>query len=358
MFQCFIKLYYTISARVNTKSVTWIPPAGGFWVPSKPIDRGCHQPYFYTPMKHDKIPYLYIAGAGFSGSTLLAFLLNSHPQMASISEVEGPMPDLDIETYTCSCGALLLSCPFYLELEKSIQNMGSTFSLRDWRTKFQLSKNRAINIPLVRPLRNTLLERIRDRAVSYLPTYGNTIREVALRNLHFAKATLSLTGKKIFVDAQKDSIRIKFLKEIDEIDLKVIHLIKDARGGAMSYMKHSGRHDAKWASRRWLIANMNTDRARRYVQKTRWLRIHYSELCENYQITVDRIADFVGAERATIQRNFLDGDHHIVGNVMRLKRNQRVKKDDSWKEHLSPDDIDTIARIGGKANRYFGFEWP
>jgi hypothetical protein len=124
-------------------------------------------------MTGDKIPYLNIIGASYSGSTLLAFLLNAHPCMVSMGEqrskVVGIVPRVVIERHPCSCGALLLQCPFFLELERRINALGSSFKLTHWQTLFQLSQHRWLNIFLVRPLRCTCLEQIRDRLVPLWP---------------------------------------------------------------------------------------------------------------------------------------------------------------------------------------------
>jgi hypothetical protein len=312
----------------------------------------------YVSMSADKIPYLYVTGASYSGSTLLAFLLNSHPEAASISEVGGPYPGTDVRMYRCSCGAPLVDCPFYGELAARIRSMGSEFDLREWKTIFRFSRHRMINIPFARPLRSTLLETIRDRIVPLYPGYRGTMHDIARRNEHFARAVLELTGKRIFADAQKDSIRIKFLSDIESFELKVIHLIRDARGGAASFMKHSGRSDAAWAARMWAKMNLNADRARRFVVADRWLRIHYDDLCDDYQACMDRISDFAGVDRAAIPNNFFALEHHIIGNEMRMNRQQRITPDQSWKQRLSPADLSTIARVAGRTNRYFGFDWP
>jgi hypothetical protein len=184
------------------------------------------------------------------------------------------------------------------------------------------------------------------------------VREIAARNLHFAKATLDITGKKVFVDAQKDPIRVKFLAGIDGVDLRVIHLIRDVRAGAASYMKHSGRHDAERAARIWVTVNESAERARRYLSADRWLRIRYEDVCRDYQASIDTISDFVGVQRSEIPRGFFDLEHHIIGNRMRLKRIDDVRLDESWKRRLSEKDLDIIARVGGRTNRYLGGDWP
>jgi len=309
-------------------------------------------------METKRIPYLYIAGASYSGSTLLAMLIDSHPQMASISEVGGPSPGTDISRYRCSCGAALIDCPFYRELAKLIRSKGSDFNLGEWNTLFRMSRHRIIDIPFARPLRNTLLESIRDRIVPFIPPYRRVIRDIAVRNRHFAESVLELTGKTLFADAQKDSIRIKFLSEIEQLDLRVIHLVRDARGGAASFMKHKDRHDPAWAAHLWAKANRNADRARRHVPADRWLLLRYDDICEDYQACMDRISDFAGVDRAVIPPDFSELDHHIVGNEMRMKQTQRITADLSWKERLSKEDLSAIARVAGETNRYFGFSWP
>lgn len=315
-------------------------------------------------MSPEKVPYLYVAGASFSGSTLLAFLLNAHPQMASVSEVAGVVPHGPItadfiDSYTCSCGKPLLECPFYRELEARIEAAGSTFDLRDWKTHFRVSRSRLIDVPLARNLGSGTAERIRDRLAPLFPGYRSAVDEVARRNLHFAQATLELTGKRVFVDAQKDPARVRFLGEMDSLDLRVIHLVRDARGGASSYMKnYPEKNDAATAARKWQSVNMAADRARRHVPAERWMRVRYDELCADHTAVLDRIADFAGADRAPIPENFYDTEHHIVGNRMRLGRRTGISRDESWKERLSESDLETIGRIAGRANRYFGFDWP
>jgi len=309
-------------------------------------------------MNSTKIPYLYITGVGRSGSTLLAFLLNAHQQMVSISEMQPNHPE-GIENYVCSCGAPLLQCPFFLELEQRINALGSPFSLMDWQTLYHLSQYRLLNALLVRPLRNLFLERIRDRLVLLWPGYQAAISEISQRIVHVAQAILAITGKQVFVDAQKDPIRIKFLQDIEQLDLKVIHLVRDVRGAVASTLRVQHTDDVAWATRWWRNSNMNAERAKRHILPQKWLRLTYGELCNNPQGTVDQITDFVGVKRAPIPEDFYQTEHDSIGNYMREKKSGGVvKRDELWKERLTRRDLDVIATIAGKANRYFGHDWP
>jgi hypothetical protein len=120
-----------------------------------------------------------------------------------------------------------------------------------------------------------------------------------------------------------------------------------------------GRNAAR-ATRIWYIANADAERAGRHVATHQWLRIRYDELCSDPQATIDRISNFVGVEQSVIPKDFYEGEHHIIGNRMRLrgKGSGIVRQDDSWKDYLTERDLGIIARIGGAANRSYGHNWP
>jgi len=169
---------------------------------------------------------------------------------------------------------------------------------------------------------------------------------------------LDISEKKVFADALKDSIRVKYLQHIEELDLYVIHIVRDVRGSISSIMKNNKIKDPAVAAKHWLILNMNSERAKRYVPASRWIRITYDELCLAVQTTMDCIADFIGIPRAVIPENIYEVEHHILGNRMRMRRSSSIILDESWKNKLTQHDLNIIARIAGDMNRYFGHAWP
>lgn len=221
------------------------------------------------------------------------------------------------------------------------------------------------------PLPSTFMERIRDPLVSAWPGNAKAVRAMAPRVYHFASAILETTGKRVFVDTDKQPIRIRLLRGLSELDLRVIHLVRDVRGSVASFIDKPYRGVwPKWTVRSldvaegaiwWRFVNMNCDRALRGLPAERWLRLHYEELSSDPQGTLDRISDFVGVERAAMPLNFYDPPHHILGNPMRLNRSSKagiVRQDDSWKSSLQDRDLEIIARIAGRTSHYFGYTWP
>src|SRR5512146_2737200 len=79
-----------------------------------------------------------IETTSFSGATLLCFLLNAHPEIASIGEMNGLVlknPD----TYTCSCGKNIKTGEFWQGMQREMARCGFEFDLADFRNAFDLA---------------------------------------------------------------------------------------------------------------------------------------------------------------------------------------------------------------------------
>src|SRR5262249_20807020 len=157
-------------------------------------------------------------------------------------------------------------------------------------------------------------------------------------------------GKRVFVDTARDHQRPKYLLGHPGLDVKVIHLVRDPRGNVASIMKHMGVTVTE-AARQWTHYNVEADRVRRYFAPDAWLTLHYSELCRDPRGTLDRIADFIGVDRAPIAPDPRDANRHIIGNPMRLKALAEIREDLSWHKLLQPEDLAVIARVAGATSR-------
>ncbi|MCP4372929.1 MAG: sulfotransferase [Deltaproteobacteria bacterium] len=310
-------------------------------------------------MSKEKLKYLYIAGYGRSGSTLLSFLLNSHKQMVSIGEAFGFGKRAYADNnFPCSCGEPFLRCPFYLKLEQLVNDFGSPFNLKNWRTTYDFGRYGWSNMLLSGHLGNSSLDHARDIFVRFLPGIQKKTGLVSKEKLNIARAVLAISGKQVFVDASKVPVNIKYLQMSDQLDLHVIHLVRDVRGVVNSNLKNNKDIDVSLLARAWKRANMRSDWARKYVPRDRWFRLTYDEVCADAQAVVNRVADFVGIEQINIPENYYEVEHHIQGNYMRLKHTGTVVRDDAWKKRFTEHDLDAIAQVAGKANCYFGHDWP
>ena len=306
------------------------------------------------------IPYVCMPGSPFTGSTLLGMLLNEHPACASIGAATGLIRKVDLTTYACSCGKLYRDCGFWRHIATRTAELGypvDIFQTNFWNTHLRVSHNRFLNALLVRSLGSDALNDARDVLVRALPGVRRAASDAGWRSWSLAATVLERTGKRIFVDTARDHQRPKYLARHPLLDVRVIHLVRDARGNSASLMKHAGL-DAVTAARQWTRFNLEAMRVRRYFPDHAWMTLRYEELCADPAGTLDRIARFLGVEPVRLRPDPHDPDRHVIGNPMRLRALSEIREDLSWHARLTRQDLDAIGRIAGAASRRLGFTWP
>lgn len=286
---------------------------------------------------------LYIASSSFSGSTLLSFLLNTHPDITTVGEMEG-WKTADENVFPCSCGAVLKTCPFFRKIAEIYRQEGLEFSPRDFGTGYRLAGNERINQYLTEALpwlRTTAVERFRDWLLASLPATARVIARNDRSNIVFMRAALALAGAKVFVDAGKSPYRTRYLRRLADVELHILHLIRDPRGVVTTFMENRG-WDASPAMQVWMQEQLDILRILREIPDS--MRVHYEDLCDDVNGALGGIHRFVNVPVTAFGGDFQAADHHILGNSMRLDRVGQIVKSERWKTRLSRNDRDAIAR--------------
>lgn len=308
--------------------------------------------------KVDSVRYVCMPGSPYTGSTLLGFLLNAHPECVSIGAATGLTRRVDVESYVCSCGRPFKDDEFWADVSRRTAQLGypvMVFKSDFWNTHVRMSRRRWLNGLLIRSLGKPALTDARDALLSRVGRVRETLEEARWSTWALASAILEITGKKVFVDTARDHQRPKYLQPHEGLDLRVIHLIRDPRGTVSSIMGHTGVDVGK-ASRQWVHYNLEADRVRRYVPEEAFIRVRYEDLCSDPQGTIDQIADFVGFERLPLSDPLSEVPNHIIGNSMRLGGVTEVRLDEKWRDRLSPSDLATISKVTGSTSRRLGYE--
>lgn len=313
-------------------------------------------------MDRERLPVRYVCmpGSPYTGSTLLGFLLNAHPECASIGAATGLTSRIDLATYACSCGERFLDCGFWARVAARTAELGhpvTVFETDSWNTHVRVSRRHWLNGLLISSVGNSSLNSVRDAVIGRFGPIRRTVSEARLSTWSLARAVLEATGKSVFVDTARDHQRPRHLMGSPMIDLKVIHLVRDPRGNTASIVKHTGVGVPK-AARQWRHYNLEADRVRERFPTGSWMLLHYEELCADPQGTLDRIAAFVGVEPAPIPNDLRMIGHHIIGNSMRLKGVGEIREDRGWRESLDEGDLRVIARITGSASHRLGYDRP
>jgi Sulfotransferase family len=304
-----------------------------------------------------RIRYVCMPGSPYTGSTLLGALLNEHPDCASIGAATGLIRRVDLSTYRCSCGRLFTECEFWHDVAARTAALGhpvDVFKTDFWNTHPRVAQQRLLNALLVRSMGWSPLNDLRDALLGKFTR--SKVTEAAWNTWSLASAILDKTGKSVFIDTARDHQRPRYLATHPQLDVKVIHLIRDPRGNSASIMKHTGL-DAATAARQWRRYNVEAARVKRYLPAESWLTLHYEDLCADPGAMLNRISDFLGVARAPIQPVFHTAEHHLIGNAMRLKGVGEIREDRSWQTRLSGPDLAVIERIAGPTSRRLGFTW-
>lgn len=307
-----------------------------------------------------RIRYLCLPGSRFTGSTLLGFVLNEHPDCASIGAATGLIRRTDLTTYRCSCGALFRECEFWNHIATRTHELGypvNVFQTNFWNTHLRLSRNHLLNSLMARSLGSDRLNRLRDAIVSRTPGARAAILRMGWHSWSLATAVLERTGTSVFVDTARDHQRPKYLFDHPQLDVKVIHLVRDPRGNSASIMKHTGV-DVATAARQWTRSNAEADRTRRHLPASAWMSLRYEELCADPGGTLDRITEFLGIPRMSLTHGFRNQENHIIGNKMRMTGLGEIREDRSWESRLGVPELSTIARIAGPTSHDMGYQWP
>ncbi|WP_284450354.1 sulfotransferase [Spongiibacter tropicus] len=170
-------------------------------------------------MVEKKIKVLYIAGAGRSGTTLLDQYLGSSEGYFSVGEIKYLIPAGYGRDQRCSCGEKLKLCSVWGGLAEKLDGR---VDFNKFATLFNRVMKRRQLIWQAFPI-------ARGREYqNYLNDYKEMLSEIYL--------TLSemIGDESIIVDSSKDPGYLSILAEIPNIEIYVLHCIRDPRGVAYS----------------------------------------------------------------------------------------------------------------------------
>lgn len=318
---------------------------------------------------------VYILAASHSGSTLLAMLLGSHPEIATVGELKfNALGDANL--YRCSCRKEIRRCSYWHELGRAMACRGFEFDPCDARTDFGVSSSRYAR-RLLRPLhRGALLEFVRDAGLHLSATWKKEYDRIQARNGALVDSIAEVSGKNIVVDSSKVAVRLKFLLRNPRLDIRVIRLVRDGRAVALTYTDSAQFADAaerefrgggmgilgdyprmtmSEAARAWRRSNEEAEALLRRLDGSRWMEVRYETLCTQTRATLDKIFAFLEVPPADALSLYRTTVQHVVGNGMRLDANREVRLDERWKTVLTRRDLEVFESVAGSLNRRLGY---
>jgi hypothetical protein len=292
------------------------------------------------------LTYLYIASTAYSGSTLLATLLASHPAVATVGGVSSARRHDHMDGFQCSCGRVIGECPFWRQVVFAMRQRGyDDFRLDDFRVGFDRDAGPASRM-LVGSLGFGPLEDARDAIAAAWPAHRRRMRAIAGRSEAVARLVLEITGAHVFVDTSKERMRARYLLPNLEMDGRAIHLVRDPRGVVDSVLRR-GRADgdAAAAARRWARTHGAILRALDHLPYDRRLLVRYEDLCLDPRAELDRVYRFLGLDPSAASEPTVPGPggQHVLGNKRRLTGIGEIRLDERWRSNLDGDQLQAIA---------------
>jgi hypothetical protein len=182
---------------------------------------------------------LFLAGLGRSGTTLLEQALGQLPGVQPLGEVIHLWHRSLVHDEACGCGQRFSRCEFW-------QGVGQR-AFGGWDN---------VDVEAVEAARRKAirLRRIPAVARGRLPA-TDSARLVAGMHRRIYEAAGSVSGARAVVDSSKHPALAYALRCDRDIDLRVVHVVRDARGVAYSWTKRverpegAGRPAARWMTR-------------------------------------------------------------------------------------------------------------
>lgn len=273
------------------------------------------------------IPYVYLLGQSHSGSTVLAFLANAHPEVVSVGEVSRLgeiLPDRwRQKNDSCSCGQPFYHCPFWNRALAGLAARGHGLTVTD-------------------PF-----------------GYPRGERKVAERRLlALVESMLEISGKRVFFDASKTLACAPVIAKNPHFRVSFLDLYRDGRGIVISWLRRVVEKQPERVVRAWVEREKLRRKALAALGPAPVLRLKYEDFARSPREELRRLFAFLGVEtEADVTAGFKSRvEHHIVGNQMRLNDQETITLDEKWRAAWTPEMERVFTAFGAdEINRRNGY---
>ena len=319
---------------------------------------------------------IYILAASHSGSTLTALLLGSHDDVSTAGELK--MSSFgDPDKYLCSCKSKVSDCLFWGDVESGMIRRGMDFSIRHPNTHFAARKGSFVS-QILKPLyRGGFLEQLRTALLACSPSWRKLFRVVQLQNQRLVATLAEVSQSKFVVDSSKIGLRLHFLLKNKDLDIYVVHLVRDGRAVTLAYVDPESYADAldpslrgggygasrdseiksvRIAAREWRRSNEEAEVILRAIPSNRQVKIRYEDLCESPTKTLNKVFQMLGLEVIDSIKDFRNKNEHIIGNGMRFDSGSDIRLDDRWKNEFTVQQLREFDDVAGGLNRKLRYQ--
>lgn len=284
---------------------------------------------------------LYIAGSGRSGSTILGNLLGQIDGFVHVGELYFIWSHGLIHNHLCGCGQPVRECAMWQAVFDDAYGGLERIDPRQMIAGHQTHTGGRYQLPLFARAGRPPSEAAKEYLVRLRALYAGLLR---------------VNQARVIVDSSKIHSQLLALSQMPDVELHMLHLVRDPRGVAHSWQKkkrslgtgdraYMDRYNAGRSALKWNMRNVYVSLvARQPTVQGQFLR--YEDFVAEPRASLIRILADVNE---TADLSFLIGDreaemqvvqHAIHGNPVRFQTNKRVilQSDDAWIANLSTKD--------------------
>ncbi len=307
------------------------------------------------------IKVLYIGGLGRTGSTLLDRVLGQIPGFSSVGELREIWTNGLGENRQCGCGAPFRECPFWTEVGLSAFGGWARLDAKEVaRLAASVERHRFVPVMLA-PGLSPSYQRRTTRYLSYLSRLYSAIQEVA--------------GSRVIVDSSKAPAYAYLLRRISELDLHVLHLVRDSRGIAYSWSKfvptrdtfeqtaYLERYSPVRVSARYLSRNALVELLAKFGTPT--MRVRYESFIQTPPQQIRSVLDFLKERVGDSQLAFISDhqvdlgiNHTVQGNPVRMHLGPLdLRLDNDWMVSMPARQTLIVSALTFPFLRRYGYSW-
>lgn len=300
---------------------------------------------------------LYVGGMGRSGSTLLELMLARVPGVVTVGELRYAWERGPVDNVLCSCRRRFRDCPFWQEVGmRAFGGWDRLDAAAVLELQRSVDRHRFIAAMLA-PGRPRPFHARLGRYTDLLGRLYAAISETA--------------GAHVVVDTTKDPPHAFILAHTPEVDLRLVHLIRDSRGVAFSWTKTVVRPEV-------VDAHVHMDRVRPEVMALKWVDynllfhalrrlgtptaiVRYEDLIDDPDGRIGAVLAMAGVEPRSPLR--FDGQitpdeavHTLSGNPLRFSTGSRpLAVDQEWRTAMRPRDRRVVSALTWPMLRAYGY---
>lgn len=303
-------------------------------------------------MNHAPAPIkvLSVVGAGRSGTTVLASILDEFDGFVSAGELRRLWERGVAEERPCGCGRVPLQCPVWAPVvARTLEGAGGDGSAESLQRIVDAQHEVALWRNRLRVLRSV----------------GGSQRDWPA--LQQVRATMRLacvtlaehTGARVIIDTSKRAEDAAIFGALDGVEHYVLHIVRDPRAVVHSWRRAKtfsaagttrtmGTRRLPSTVRRWIENGLGAELLLRQVPRQRWTRVRYEDFSRNPRGVLDAILDLIGEDGDTPFEDDttvrLGANHIVAGNPSRFKTGLvTIRADEEWKGSMRARDKRIVA---------------